>query len=184
MAGGRGAAAELGVELLLGTSLRELPVTGPGQAAPFTVETEAGASIAADIWFACYGAAPATGYLAAGLSGARQPGDLIEVTPELRVPGHGTVFAIGDITAIPEMKMARLAQKHAEVAAANIRALIEGHGTIVTYRPEADAIVLPLGPEGGVSYAPEVGVLGAGPTSDIKRNLYIDMYLDLLGAQR
>jgi NADH dehydrogenase FAD-containing subunit len=177
---------DLGVELLLGTSLRELPVTGPGQAAPFTVETGAGASITADIWFGCYGASPVTGYLTAGLSpAAQQPSSLVAVTPELRVPGHGTVFAIGDITAIPEMKMARLAQKHADVAAANIRALIEGHGdTVVTYPPEADAIVLPLGPKGGVSYAPEVGVLGAGPTSDIKGNLYIDMYLDLLGARR
>lgn len=54
-------------------------------------------------------------------------------------------FAVGDITAIPEMKMARLAQKHAD------------------------------------SYAPEVGVLGAGPTSDIKGNLFIDTYLELLG---
>lgn len=176
---------ELGVELLLGTSLRDLPVTRPGQAAPFTVETEAGAGITADIWFACYGASPATGYLTAGLSAAQRPGNLVAVTPELRVAGHGTVFAIGDITATPEMKMARLAQKHADVAAANIRALIEGHGhAMVTYPPEADAIVLPLGPKGGVSYAPEVGILGAGPTSDIKGSFYIDMYLDLLGAGR
>jgi NADH dehydrogenase FAD-containing subunit len=175
---------ELGIELLLGTSLRELPGTGPGQTATFTVTTGEGASVTADIWFACYGAAPVTGYLAGDLNANRQPGDLTSVTPELRLPGHGTIFAIGDITAIPEMKMARLAQKHAEVAAANIRTLIEGRGTMATYQPEADAIVLPLGPKGGVSYAPEVGVLGASPTSDIKGSLYIDIYRELLGARQ
>jgi hypothetical protein len=69
------------------------------------------------------------------------------------------------------------------VAAANIRTLIEGRGTMAAYEPAADAIVLPLGPKGGVAYAPEVGVLGAGPTSDIKGGLYIDVYRELLGAR-
>jgi hypothetical protein len=55
---------------------------------------------------------------------------------------------------------------------------------MATYQPEADAIVLPLGPKGGVSYAPEVGVLGASPTSDIKGSLYIDIYRELLGARQ
>jgi apoptosis-inducing factor 2 len=175
---------ELGVELLLGTSLLELPASGAGQAGTFTVMTGSGAGITADIWFSCYGAVPNSGYLATDLSAARQPDNLIAVTPELRVQGQDTVFAVGDITAVPEMKMARLAQKHADVVAANIRTLIEGGGDMVTYRPETDAIVLPLGPKGGVSYAPEAGVLGAGPTSDIKGNLFIDIYLDLLGARQ
>jgi hypothetical protein len=80
------------------------------------------------------------------------------------------------------MKMARLAQKHADVVATNIRTLIQGRGSMVTYQPEADAIVLPLGPKGGVSYAPEVGALGTGPTSDIKGDLFIGPYLELLGV--
>lgn len=171
-----------GIELLLGTSLREPPGTVPGHASAFTVTTAAGASITADIWFACHGAAPVTGYLAADLSAARQPDGLVSVTPELHLPGYPQVFAIGDITAIPELKMARLAQKHAEVAAANIRDMIGGHAAMTAYTAQPDAIVLPLGPKGGVSYAPEVGVLGAGPTSDIKSGLYLDVYRDLLGA--
>jgi NADH dehydrogenase FAD-containing subunit len=176
---------ELGIELLLDTSLRELPGTGPGQTATFTVTTGAGAPVTADIWFACYGAAPVTGYLAADLGAARQPGDLISVTPELRLPGQRTLFAIGDITAMPEMKMARAAQKHAEVAAANIRVLIDGRGAMAAYQPQADAIVLPLGPKGGVTYAPEAGVLGAGPTSDIKGSrLHVDVYREILGARQ
>jgi NADH dehydrogenase FAD-containing subunit len=165
---------KLGVEVLLGTSLRELPVTGAGEAGTFTVTTGSGVSITADIWFPCYGAAPATGYLSAS--------DQVTVTPSLRVQGQENVFAIGDITALPEMKMARNAQKHAEVAVANVTALIEGRDPEATYQPEPDAIVLPLGPKGGVTYAPEVGVLGAEQTANIKSTFYLERYRELLGA--
>jgi len=172
----------LGVHVLLGTSLRELPNSAPGQARPFTVVTRSGIDITADIWFRCHGAVVNSDYLDVGLSTARQSGGRLAVTPELRLRGQETVFAVGDVTAIPEMKMARLAQKHAEVVATNIRNLIEGRDNLATYQPEPDAIVLPLGPSGGVSYAPEVGVLGPGPTSDIKGTLFIEMYLELLGV--
>jgi NADH dehydrogenase FAD-containing subunit len=172
----------LGVQLLLGTSLREPPDSAPGQARPFTVATCSGVDIAADIWFRCHGAVVDSDYLDAELRPARQPDGRLAVTPQLRLRGQHTVFAVGDVTAVPEMKMARLAQKHAEVVATNIKNLIERRDNLATYRPEADAIVLPLGPNGGVSYAPEVGVLGPGPTSDIKGTLFIEMYLDLLGV--
>ncbi|NUR85839.1 MAG: FAD-dependent oxidoreductase, partial [Nonomuraea sp.] len=141
-----------------------------------TALTTAGTEITADIWFNAYGVTPNTAYLGGG-------DRHLEVTPELRLPGSRNVFAIGDITAIPELKMARLAQFHAEVAAANITALIEGRDELTRYEPTPDAIVLPLGPAGGVSYAPEAGVLGADVTADIKGGLYLDMYLQLLGAE-
>lgn len=174
---------QLGVELLLGTALRRRPESEPGRYGTFTVATESGAEITADIWFSCYGVAPASDYLGPELGRARQPDRHLAVTPELRLPGHDTVFAIGDVTAVPEMKLARVAQKHADVVAANIRALIEGRDDLVAHQPAADTIALPLGPKGGVSYAPEAGVLGAGPTTDIKGDLFLGMYLDLLGAQ-
>lgn len=118
-----------------------------------------------DLRFACF--APA------------QPGR--EVTPELRVVGEERVFAIGDANDVPEMKTARHAQFHAEVVAANITAMIEGRDDLAAYEPSPDAIVLPLGPKAGVSYAPEVGVLGAETTVDIKGTLFIEMYEEILG---
>ena len=45
-------------------------------------------------WLACYGAAPETGYLGGGP---------VDVTPRLSVPGYQNVFAIGDITALPDL---------------------------------------------------------------------------------
>jgi apoptosis-inducing factor 2 len=172
----------LGVELRLGTSLRELPATRPGEAGTFTVNTTAGQTLTADIWFPCYGAAPVTGYLSADLSAVRQPGGLITVNQELRLPGQRAVFAVGDVTAVPEMKLARNAKNQAGVVAANIRTLITGQGSMANYTPSADAIVLPLGPKGGVSYAPQAGVLGADRTADLKGDLFVATYREFLGA--
>ncbi|GIF21865.1 hypothetical protein Ate02nite_45950 [Paractinoplanes tereljensis] len=132
----------------------------------------------ADLRFDCFGATPETGY--ADLP-ARRPDGRLAVNPDLRVCGTENIFAIGDITALPELKMARLAQMHARVAAANIRALIEGRTDLTTYQPQPDAIVLPLGPHGGVSYGPEAGVLGPEQTAAIKAGFYLDQYRELLG---
>jgi hypothetical protein len=71
---------ELGVELLLGTSLRELPKSDPGRTAPFTVTTRSGVDITADIWFPCYGAVLNNDYLDADLSTARHPNGQLAVT--------------------------------------------------------------------------------------------------------
>lgn len=165
--------ADMGVRLLLGTSIDPAPPTPPGEFAPVTVRTSSGDVVAADIWFACYGAAASTGYLG---------GALVPVTRQLRVRGYENVFAVGDITALPEMKMARQAGRHAEVAAATIRALISGTGEVTEYSPAPDGIVLPLGPKGGVTYSPETGVLGAEATARIKGDLYIARFRALLGA--
>lgn len=173
---------ELGVELFLGTSFAEEPLSEPGEARAFTATTRSGRRITADIWFRCYGVVPVSGYLAGHLSTAVRPNGHVEVTAELRLPGHEHVFAIGDMTALPEAKLAKAAGEHAEVVASNIRTLIQGGGELATYEPAAAGISLPLGPTGGASYAPEVGVVGAETTSRIKRaELKVALYLELLG---
>jgi len=165
--------AGLGIRLLLGTSLEAPPPVPPGEFAPFTVTTSSGETVAADIWFACYGAVASTGYLG---------GDLVPVSGSLLVRGYENVFAVGDITDLPELKMARQAGRHADVVAANIRALISGTGELTEYSPSPDGIVLPLGPKGGVTYSPETGVLGPEQTAGIKGDLYIARFRELMRA--
>lgn len=143
----------MGVDLLLGTTLREPPPTEPGEAKTFTATTRSGREITADIWFRCFGVVPSSGYLAGALASARRPSGQVEVTPELRLPGQRHVFALGDMTAIPEPKQASAATAHADVVVANIRTLLE-HGTRLTgYEPGPPGIVLPLGPAGGATHA-------------------------------
>lgn len=144
----------LGVELLLGTQLSELPPSAAGERRTFTATLSSGEHRKVDIWFRCFGASPATGYLAGDLTAARQTDGHLEVTAELRLPGQRHVFAIGDITAIPEAKQASAAFQHAAVVAANIRTLLDAGDALTTYRPNPPGIILPLGPKGGASYAP------------------------------
>ncbi|QUG99768.1 FAD-dependent oxidoreductase [Saccharopolyspora erythraea] len=174
---------ELRIELVMGTSLREQPPSEPGEHKTFTATTGTGAEITADIWFRCFGVEPATGYLAGDLAAARTAAGHVEVTSDLRVPGQERVFAIGDITALPEAKMAKSAGDHADVVAANIRALINGGGEpLTTYEPAPPMIALPLGPKGGVSYTADTGVLGPDVTSEIKgADLRAGHYAELLG---
>ncbi len=172
----------LGVELVLGTSLREDPPSDAGEAKTFTATTRSGREVTADIWFRCFGVVPATGYLAGELAAARQANGHVDVTLELRLPGQERVFAIGDLTALGEAKMAKAAGEHAEVVAANIRTLINGGDELATYEPAPPAISLPLGPGGGASYAPDMGVLGAETTSELKgADLRVGTYVELFG---
>lgn len=174
----------LGVELVLGTSLREEPPSDAGETKTFTATTWSGREVTADIWFRCFGVAPVTDYLAGELSTARQANGHLDVTAELRLPGQERVFTVGDVTAIPEAKTAKAAGRHAEVVATNVRTLIRGGGELITYRPDPPGISLPLGPGGGASYTPDRGVLDAGATSRLKgADLKIGTYAELLGLE-
>jgi apoptosis-inducing factor 2 len=172
----------LGVRLVLGTSLREQPPSDAGVLKTFTAITRSGKQIPTDIWFRCFGVVPTTGYLAADLAVARQATWHLEVTADLRLLGQQRVFAVGDITAIPEAKSAKAAGQHAEVVAANIRAMIGGSLELTTYEPNPPGISLPLGPAGGASYAPGTGVLDAATTARLKgTDLKISSFVQLLG---
>lgn len=176
---------EMGIELLLGTSLRELPPSAPGEVETFSVTTDTKGEITADIWFACYGATVNTDYLSEDIAGARRPDNRVTVTPELLLTGTDNIFAVGDVTDVPEMKMARLAQFHAEVVAKNISASVDGGTDRASYEPAADAIMLPLGPNAGISYASEFGILGPEATAEAKSyGMFLDLYRDLLGTEK
>ncbi|GAB3557061.1 NADH dehydrogenase FAD-containing subunit [Actinopolyspora lacussalsi] len=156
---------ELGVELVFGSPLAEQPPAEPGA---FSVTTRSGERIDADLWFRCYGVVPTTDYLGEELAAARREDGALDVTSELRLSGQDHVFAIGDLTSIPETKTAKAAELHAGVVAANIRALAYEESELTHYEPAPSGISLPLGPAGGVSYSPSAGVLGAEQTSRLK----------------
>src|ERR1700716_3590588 len=78
---------EARVELILGSPLRQAPPTQPGELGTFTVTTEAGTEVIADIWFRCYGVVPNSDYLGGALIPARRADGFIEVGPTLQVAG-------------------------------------------------------------------------------------------------
>ncbi|MET7637333.1 FAD-dependent oxidoreductase [Streptomyces sp. NPDC005438] len=173
---------ELDVHLLLGAPLAAEPPTPAGELARFTATTTDGRTLSADLWYRCHGGAPATDYLRGDLAAARRPDGHLTVTEELRIPGLPHVFAIGDITTVPETKLAKAAELHAEVAAANIRAEITQTGDPRVYTPGPPGMSLPLGPTGGASYNAALGVLGADRTAELKgAHLRLDLYRARLG---
>ena len=89
---------DLGVELVLGEGLSELPSTVANALATFTVTTSSGRQITADIWFQCFGVSPVSDYLTGDLAVARRDDGFVTVGPTLQVAGHDNVFAIGDVS--------------------------------------------------------------------------------------
>ncbi|MFL6112335.1 MAG: FAD-dependent oxidoreductase, partial [Catenulispora sp.] len=168
---------EIGVEVRLGTGLTAAPPTAPGVAGEFTVRDEKGAELTADIWFRAYGSSIHTDFL----DGAIPRNDLgqVRVTERLNVEGFDTVYALGDITDVPETKMAAMALRHAEVVAANIIAHARGAEPETVYQPiPVKVILLPLGPAAGVGQFPnEQGTPFQTPAATVIQMKGADMML-------
>lgn len=161
-----------GVRFVLGTRLGYLPPVDVGVHQPFTVETTDGEVVEADVWFRAYGNHPDSGPLDGTLAAVRKHDGTVRVDQFLRVAGHGTVWAVGDVTDVPESKRAQHAIAHGRVVAGNIRAVLAGGEPTTTYRPEPEIVVVPLGPDGGASQLRRrdgsLVVLDAEETSRIK----------------
>jgi NADH dehydrogenase FAD-containing subunit len=174
---------DAGVEVLLSSPVRQGPPTAPGELGEFTVQTEQGREITADIWFRCYGVSPVSDYLAGELAEARGADGFIAVTPHLRVPGQDRVFAVGDV-ADADRKMAGFAGRQAEVVAANIRALISGEASLATYEPAFLGVIVPIGPAGGSGQFPgSTELITPEAAAQIKgRDMFVDRYAEMLGV--
>ena len=144
------------VELILGSPLRQAPPTEPGELGTFTVTTEAGTEVSADIWFRCYGVVPNSDYLGDALVPARRSDGFIEVGPTLQVAGQTTVFAVGDISTA-DSKMAGFAGRQAATVADNINALAQGRSDLTHYESWGVAIAVPLGPHRRGRSVPRTG---------------------------
>jgi NADH dehydrogenase FAD-containing subunit len=174
---------DLGVDLVLGEGLHELPSTVANELATFTVTTSAGREITADIWFQCFGVTPVSDYLGDDLAVARLPTGFVDVGPALQVAGHDNVFAIGDISTA-DAKMAGMAGMQATLVAQNIMKLVNGEHDLAAYEPYGTAIVVPIGPEGGSGQLPGQEELASREmVASVKgRDLMVDRYAELFDA--
>jgi NADH dehydrogenase FAD-containing subunit len=172
----------LGVELVLGSGLSELPSAEPATLAPIAVATEDGRELVADIWFRAFGVRAHSGYLEGGsLDDRRDELGHVRVDENLRVLGESQVFAIGDV-ADADRDMAGLATRQAEVVAANVRALIAGTGELTSWEAFPPLIAIPLGPEGGAGSIGD-GVADSATIAELKgRHMGIDSLVSLFGA--
>jgi len=170
------------IEVLLGSPLRQAPPTEPGELATFTVTTEAGVEVTADIWFRCYGVVPNSDYLGKALAPARRADGFIDVTRTLQVTGQTTVFALGDLSTA-DAKMAGFAGRQAAIVADNINALAHGKTDLAEYQSMGVAIAVPIGPVGGAGQFPgQDEVVGPETIAEVKgRDLMVDRYGEFFG---
>jgi NADH dehydrogenase FAD-containing subunit len=175
---------EARVELILGSPLRQAPPTEPGDLTTFTVTTEAGTDVTADIWFRCYGVVPNSDYLGEALASARRSDGFIEVGPTLQVAGQPTVFAVGDISTA-DSKMAGFAGRQAATVAENINSLAQGRSDLAHYESMGVAIAVPIGPSGGAGQFPgQDEIVGRETIAEVKgRELMVDRYGQLFGLE-
>src|ERR1700730_4739631 len=173
---------EARVELILGSPLRQAPPTEPVELETFTVTTEAGTEVIADIWFRCYGVVPNSDYLGDALIPARRSDGFIEVGPTLQVAGQTTVFAVGDISTA-DSKMAGFARHQAATVADNINSLAQGRSDLTHYEPWGVAIAVPIGPTGGAGQFPgQDDVVGRETIAEMKgRELGVGRLSELFG---
>jgi NADH dehydrogenase FAD-containing subunit len=172
----------LGVEVKLGSRLRELPAVAPATRGSIQLTTDSGERLTADIWYRTFGVTPHTEYLRGALAAARNEAGYIGVDEHLRVMGQERVFAIGDISDA-DRDMAGLATFQAQVAVANVRALITG-GELTSYERYPAVIAIPLGPEGGAGRLPgQDEIVGAEVIAELKgRDMGVDRYDSLFDA--
>jgi NADH dehydrogenase FAD-containing subunit len=161
-----------GVELVTGAALAGPPPYEVGRYGPFVAETTAGVHLGAQMWFRCHGARPLTDYLHDDLVALRRQDRTLRVTRHLSLVGEDRLFAVGDITDMPEDKRATVAQEHAAVVAQNIRDLLAHRSPSAAHRPARRRLVLALGPGAGAAQVEQpdgsVVVLGPQETARLK----------------
>ncbi|XP_074310786.1 uncharacterized protein LOC141646747 [Silene latifolia] len=117
-------------------------------------ETSEGQIINADAYFNCTGKPLSSSWLDDTLLKPCLNTDrTLAVDTCLRVVGHKNVFAIGDITNVPELKQGYLAMEHATLTAKNIKLLFKGENEekLGAYKASKPLAFVSLGKKDGVA---------------------------------
>ncbi|RWR85254.1 apoptosis-inducing factor B [Cinnamomum micranthum f. kanehirae] len=135
-----------------------------------------GETIAADCHFLCVAKPCGSSWLKDSvLKDSLDVQGRLKVDENLRVIGQKNIFAIGDITNVPEMKQGYLAERHAEVAAKNIKHLIRvgKEEKLAMYKPGSAMAIVSLGRKEGVAQFPFVTLIGWLPGRIKSKDLFV-----------
>ncbi|ETN19505.1 hypothetical protein PPTG_04797 [Phytophthora nicotianae INRA-310] len=156
---------KLGVKVVLGERLTER-LTGNGFEQR-TLRTDKGTEIESDIQLLCGGFSPVATLVQEMDSSLVTERGSVKVNAQLQLDGskYAHIFAVGDMCNHPAPKMAFIAGEQGKFLAGELAAVIKKKQTGFTKpfdTPAIAAMILPLGPSGGVSQLPFWGgvVLG------------------------
>ncbi|RZC84146.1 hypothetical protein C5167_046934 [Papaver somniferum] len=150
-----------------------------------TFKTSTGETIVADIHFFCVGKPLSSSWIKDSvLNEAVDARGRVMVDEHLRVKGRKNVFAIGDITDIPEMKQGYLAQKHALLAAKNVKLLMDGgkESKLASYKTGSDIAIISLGRKEAVAQFPFTTIVGCIPGLIKSKDLFIGKTRKTMGV--
>lgn len=106
------------------------------------------------------------------------------MTERFNVEGHEHVYAIGDIVALTDPKMASYAMVHAEIVAANIKAQLAGDPPGASYAPSPERrILLPLGTHAGVGQLPTPNGPAAATIETVQERKGADLFTARFAAR-
>ncbi|KAJ0976639.1 hypothetical protein J5N97_012113 [Dioscorea zingiberensis] len=107
------------------------------------------------------------------------------VDENLRVGGSNNIFAIGDVTDIPELKQGDVAQRHALVVAKNLKLLIKGgkESKLIKYKPASAKAMVSLGRKDAVAQYPLATIMGHLPGMIKSRDLFIGKTRKQMGLE-
>ncbi|KAK7404867.1 hypothetical protein VNO78_05888 [Psophocarpus tetragonolobus] len=131
--------------------------------------TSNGEFVEADCYFLCSGKPLGSAWLEETMMKHDLDDDgRIKVDERLRVNGRTNIFAIGDITDIPELKQGFAAQQHAEVVVKNLKVIIDGgrecsQCRMETYKPQFVMAIVSLGRREAVAQLPLLTIIGRVP---------------------
>jgi NADH dehydrogenase FAD-containing subunit len=157
--------ASRGVRILVGEKLESATTSGErifgGGGAAITNGKQ---RIDYDLMVWCTGGRPNTTYMTAQLGSTLDDRGRIRVRRDLRVEGHDTLFALGDITNLDENKMAWHITGQVQVAVDNVlRVLRMGRDAsrLGLYQPQTGnpKMAVTLGSRQGVVHLPPFGVI-------------------------
>ncbi|XP_022729845.1 apoptosis-inducing factor 2-like [Durio zibethinus] len=149
-------------------------------------KTSTGESIKADCHFLCAGKPLASAWLNETIlkTNLDKSGRLM-VDEYLRVKGRSNIFAIGDITDIPELKQGYIAHKHAMVVARNLKLLLAGgkESKMSKYEPGSAIALVSLGRKDAVAQFPFTTISGCVPGLVKSRDLFVGRTRKQMGLQ-
>ncbi|KAL8198105.1 hypothetical protein R6Q57_024306 [Mikania cordata] len=108
------------------------------------------------------------------------------VDANLRVKGFSNIFAIGDVTDVPELKQGYLAHRHALVVANNLKLLIEGgdESKMAKYCPATSPMaIVSLGRREALGQIRSVTLIGRIPGMLKSKDLFVGKTRKQLGLQ-
>lgn len=147
-----------GVRVILGDSV---PLPAAARGGPWSGRSHLGEALDVDVAMAFYGYRPRLGYLDPLGDGVLDEAGRVRTRPSLQIHGHDHILAVGDVTDLPERKLAMYAAKHAAVAVDTLRALAAGQAPTRTYTAATGdrTMLVTLGRRDGICCLPGIGAV-------------------------